>query len=185
MELEINWDNSLSIFHAFTYAELNKNFNVLYEEFEDRCSSVRRCTNNPLLYLIRKNLIPTDEADDPEAEYATLDQQVIQMDMIVKSFNINDVKLENSGARARKDLANIDNAKLCDLAKIAFGKTRLYVHAKPSQHNRDGRQALKLIWSNQLGVHAIDERNTKNYKDIRALAYHREQKKGTIGKTMP
>ena len=74
MELKRNWDNDQSIFHDFTYAKVNKNFNVIYEVLEDCCSPVCGCTNNPISYLIIKNLIPNDEAGDPEAEYFTLDQ---------------------------------------------------------------------------------------------------------------
>ena len=32
------------------------------------------CTNNPISYLMRKILIPKDEADNPEEEYVMLDQ---------------------------------------------------------------------------------------------------------------
>ena len=81
---------------------------------------------------MRKNLIPKDEADDPGAEYVTLDQQIIQRATIVKAANVNNVNLENSGERTREAHANTDNAKLFDLAKNAFGNTRLWFHAKPS-----------------------------------------------------
>ena len=126
---------------------------------------------------MRNNLITKDEADYPEAEYVTLDQQVIQRAAIVKASNFNYVNLEHSGPRAREAHANTDNAKLFDLAKTAFDETRLWVHAKPSQRNRDGRQLLKLIWSNQLDVHALDKRNTKNYKNTCAFACHGDKKR--------
>ena len=125
---------------------------------------------------MRKNLTPKEEEDDPEAEYVMLDQKIIQRDTIVKAANVNDVNLENSGARTTEAHANTDNEKLFALAKTAFGETRLWVHTKPSQRSRNGRQALKLIWSNQLGVHALDKRNTKNYKYIRVLEYNGEKK---------
>ena len=67
------------------------------------------------------------------------------MDTIFKAAYVHDVNLENYGARAREAHDNTDNAKLFDLAKTAFGETSLWVHAKPSQRIRDGRQALKLI----------------------------------------
>ena len=35
MKLERNWDNDQAIFHTFTDAKVNKNFNMLYGEFED------------------------------------------------------------------------------------------------------------------------------------------------------
>ena len=164
MELKSTWDNNQDIFHAFTDAEFNKNFNVLYKEFRDCCSSVRGFTKNPILYLMRKNLIPKDEADDHEEDYITLDLQIIQRAKIVKADNVHDVNLENSGAISTKSHANTDNAKLFDLAKTAFGETSLWVHTKPSHHSRDGHQALKLIYYNHLGVHVIGKRNTKNHK---------------------
>ena len=64
-----------------------------------------------------------------------------------------------------------------DLSKTAFGETRLWVHAKLYQCNRDRRQALKIKWSKQSGVHALDECNTKKHKDICALNYHGENKR--------
>ena len=33
-----------------------------------------------------------------------------------------------------------------------------------------------MIWYNQLGMHVLDETNTKNHEDIRALAYHSNNK---------
>ena len=92
-------------------------------------------------------MTPKDEADDPEDDYVKFDLQIIQRAMIVKAANFYDVNLD-----------------LFELAKTAFGNTSLWVHAKPSQCSRDRHQALKLIWSNQLGVHAIDKRNTNNHK---------------------
>ena len=88
---------------------------------------------------MRKHLILKYEADDPEADYVTLYQQLIQMAMIVKAYNANYVNLEYYGARARESHANTDISKLFELAKTTFGKTRLCVHTKPSQRNRDRR----------------------------------------------
>ena len=99
MELKRNFDNNQAIFYAFTDAKLNHYFNVLYKEFKDCCSYVCGCNNKLISYLMIKNLIPKDEPDDPEAEYVTLDQKVIQRDTIVKSANDNDVNLEKSGSR--------------------------------------------------------------------------------------
>ena len=126
---------------------------------------------------MRKNFIPKDEADNPEEEYATLDQQIIQRATIVKSANVHDVNLENSGARARKAHANTDNSKLFDIDKTTSDETSLWVHAKPSQRSCNGRQALKLIWYIQMGTHALDKPTNKNHKDICALAYHDEKKR--------
>ena len=116
MDLERTWENDQAVFHAFTNAEVNKNFNMLYKDFKYRCSSVRGCTNNPISYLMRKNLIPRDEADDPEEYYVMLDLHIIQRAMIFKSSNVHDVKLKNSGARAREVHVNTDNSKKFDLA---------------------------------------------------------------------
>ena len=126
---------------------------------------------------MRKNLIPKDEADNPEEDYITLDLQIIQRYTIVKSANVHDFNLDSSVARATEAHAKTDNAKLFNLAKTAFYETSVWVHTKPSQRSHDGYQVLKLIWCNQLGVHDLDVCNTKNYKDIRTLAYHREKKR--------
>ena len=177
MDIERTWDNDQAIFHAFTNAKVNNNFNILYEKFNNHCSSICGCTNNPILYLMWNSLIPKDKADDPEAEYVTLYQQFIQRATIAKAANVNDVNLENYRARARKAYANTNNDKCFDLDKTEFGETRLWVHTKLSQRNRNGRQALKLIWSNQFGLYAREELNTRNHKDICALAYHGEKKR--------
>ena len=101
MDIERTWDNDQAIFHAFTDVEVNKNFNVLYKEFDGCYSSVNGCTQNPISYLMRKNLIPKDEADNPEEDYVTLDLQIIQRAKIFKADNVHGVNLENSGARGR------------------------------------------------------------------------------------
>ena len=145
MEPERTWDDNQEIFHAFTDTEVKKNFNVLYKEFEDPCFYVRGCTNKLTSYLMKKNLIPKDEAHDPEENYVTLDLQIIQRAKIVKYANGHDVNLENSGSRAREEHANTYNAKFFDLVKTAFGETSLWVHTKPPHHSRDGHQVLKLI----------------------------------------
>ena len=132
---------------------------------------------------MRNNLTPKYEAEDTEAEYVTLDQQVIQRATIVKADNVNDVKLGYYGARAREYNSNTDNATLFHLARTAFGETRLWVHTKPSQSNPGRRQALKLIWSNQLGVHALGgciPRIIKTFLRLTITA----RIKGTIGKPM-
>ena len=66
---------------------------MLYKEFEYYCSSVCGCTNNIISYFIRKNLIPKYEAENTEEKNVTLDQQITQMDTIVKASNVNDVNL--------------------------------------------------------------------------------------------
>ena len=58
MEIEKTWDNDQAISHTFTGAKVNKNFNVLYEEFEDRCSSVRGVYQQPHIVLDEKDLDP-------------------------------------------------------------------------------------------------------------------------------
>ena len=101
MYLKRTCDNDQAIFRAFNDVKVNKNFNVLYEEFEDCCSSICGCINNPISYLMRNNLIPKDEADNTEKCSITLDLHIIQSAGIVKAANVHDVNLEHSGARAR------------------------------------------------------------------------------------
>ena len=72
IDLERIWDKNQEICHAFTNDEFNKNFNAIYKEFEDPCSSFCECTNNPILYLMRKNLIPKDEINNTEKDYVAL-----------------------------------------------------------------------------------------------------------------
>ena len=72
IDLERIWDKNQEICHAFTNDEFNKNFNAIYKEFEDPCSSFCECSNNPILYLMRKNLIPKDEINNTEKDYVAL-----------------------------------------------------------------------------------------------------------------
>ena len=75
MELKRTWDNVQAIFHALTDVKDNKNVKVIYEEFEDHCSSVFWCN--------KRKLISKDEADDPEEDYVTLYLKIIQRATIV------------------------------------------------------------------------------------------------------
>ena len=47
MKLKSNWDNDQVILHAFTDAEVNKNFNGIYKEFKDHWFSIRGFTKSP------------------------------------------------------------------------------------------------------------------------------------------
>ena len=85
-------------------------------------------------------MIPKDEADNPEVEYFTLDQQVIQMDTIVKSAKFNDVNFEYSGATEKVANAATDNANVLTflrphLARLDCGFTQNRLSATASSTN--------------------------------------------------
>ena len=73
-ELELSWVNSEAGFVPLTEQDIQRNFTLHYEEFLERCNTIRGCNGNPLGYLARQNLIPKPEGNDPEVDYATMDQ---------------------------------------------------------------------------------------------------------------
>ena len=125
-----------------TDAETKKNFSFLYEELVSRLDSVRGLSNNPPSYLVRQEVVPKAEVDDPATAYATLDHQIIQRAQIVKDANVNDDVLEHAGPSKKNMIANADNAILFELLKSVFGETQLWIHTKPTYKDRNGHRAM-------------------------------------------
>ena len=73
--LETNHDNKFYLDSHLPYkdSDVKVEFQAKWEEYEAEMSSVRGSSGIPLSYLLRQHLIPKAEADDPEADYASID----------------------------------------------------------------------------------------------------------------
>ena len=53
------------------------------EGVEEYVCTFRGVNSTPLSYVVKKYLVPTDEADDPSNGYDTIDEEIIARDSIV------------------------------------------------------------------------------------------------------
>ena len=86
--------------------------------------------------------------NNPEAEYAMMNQHIIQCTTIVKSAFVTDADMEDAGAGKKEAQASTNNSKLFDPANIVFSQTSLWVHTKLHSLTYDGHQVLSAIHEN-------------------------------------
>ena len=98
-----------------------------------------------MAYLIRPNIHPLPEADQPEANFDTLDAQLIARKPIVKFARRSDNKSEEGceavGPSWMRPEVNSDNRKFHALLLKAVEYTSMCVHVEPTMATKDGRQA--------------------------------------------
>ena len=176
MQLEESWNNDSQVFEAATDSQVKNKFQEVFDNLIEMLEQVRGCTGIPLAYLVRDRLVPLADANDPANGYSTIDMELIARARIIKKANEGDDNLEEAGPEKRTNTANIDLVKLHTIAKLVFGPTSMWVHAKSAAKVRNGRLELKYIWLNEFGPNAIDARVQKVKKDIAAIAYTGEKK---------
>ena len=152
--LEKNHDNNfyLESFVPYKASDVRIDFVAKWNEFEAETSSIRGSTGIPLSYLLRQTIIPKDEADDDEDEYATIDAQMIQRAQIIKTAYITMTPddLEEAGPTKKTASAKLDNMRLYDLMKKKFCNTTMWAHTKTCARDCDGCRAMIAMHVNSL-----------------------------------
>jgi len=180
-KLEDGWDNSEHTeMLPFTNGELDTDFTEAYDQFIEDLHCVRGSEGVPLDYLARKQLIPSDDADDPPANYTTPDDEMVARARII----MEDLEMGDSTDYHPYDgypsmwteMAKVDNLLLYDLCKKKFGKTQAWSHVQMHKKTRDGRATLKTMWHCYNGANALDQRYDKVKLKLQKLEYHREGK---------
>ena len=140
-------------------------------------SSIRGSSMIPLSYLLRSRLIPKDEIDDDEDDYASIDAQMIQRAQIIKSDSIGmDVKdLEEASPTKKTVTARLDNMLLYDLMKKKWINTTMWAHTKTCARDRDGRRAMITMHVNSLGKNGIENQFSEAQEKIRNIVYNGEK----------
>ena len=176
-KLEKDWDNSTVVFSRVQDSDLKDGgFRKVIEDFDENLKLVRGCKNTLLAYLRRKDLLVKPHATDPETNYVTKDDELIQrMPIVVPAHEgdpIDDLEEGDAAMSTRYAYVNRDNAILFSYAKKVFGKCSIWVHALDAVPTQDGRLALRLLELNMMGQNALDNRDELNNAKIRALRWH-------------
>ena len=116
--------------------------------------------------------------DDPAAEYASLDDEMIsRMPIILAAARADSEILETSPMRNFEPNFKHDNGLVCEYLRNVLGTSVWWVHAKGLQKANNGRQAFRGIHSHIFGKAAMNSRHVINRADIEALHYHGEKNK--------
>ena len=128
-------------------------------------------TQTPLVYLLRDDLIPKDEATGDAKDYSDLDHELIARHLIVHKDHIALDVLDLKKAGTRKKVANVntDNAALFLHLKTCFEGTSWWTHAKSATKNKDGRCAWFALELNLQPMGALHQADINNKTDIQML----------------
>ena len=74
-------------------------------------------------------------------------------------------------------ISNQDNMLLHDILEKIFSKTGVWTHAKCMSKDHDGRRAMRLMKTKQLGTHATEVRYNKAHESIRSYTYCGEKQR--------
>ena len=96
-------------------------------------------------YLIREEINPLPEVDDPPTNYATIEDETIARAPIESAPGI---LTENS---------KVDNKSLWDTLADILRETKAWVHIKSHQRARDGRGAYLSLKDFYLGPNMVNE----------------------------
>ena len=151
--MEGQWVNKewADAFRPLSENDLEKGWKFLREDFHDHTKNVRGAVTNALIpYLMRDRIISLPEDDDNEDEYADFYQQLIARHPIIQAGHVAvaEETLENSGPRKKRPQVNGDNTVLFHILKSVFGETSWWTHARPTENNKDGHLAIRLLSQN-------------------------------------
>ena len=94
----------------------------------------------PLAYVIRPLLLPPAAADDPAADYASLDEEMIsKMPIILAAARADPEILETSPMRNFEPSFKHDNGLVFEYLRNVLGTSVWWIHAKGFQKAKNGR----------------------------------------------
>ena len=176
IEIEGNQDNTLGESH---FAPLTEK--TVYDKgFKSRDDNIKRALEDirgeasgaPPAYIIPPNIHPLPEADEPEANFDTFDEQLIARKPIVKHARRNapEEDCESAGPSWKRLEVNADNCRLHALIVKAIENTSMRVHIEPTMDTKDGRRAHFLLCSNLQTSHEVELKSKENMAKLRSLS---------------
>ena len=169
-------------------AEMPKvNFNDIpktFEELDELLHRTRGPSGGFLSYVVRKTLIPPAEDDDPSTNYTTTDAEmiarapIIDLDEWDEDAAVED--LEESGPfheSFQEDMVPVWYALYA-----MFHKNRVWIHAKATNADKNGRKCYWILHRQLLGKNHVDTMATKAETTLKNLTYEGESKNFTFVK---
>ena len=188
IDIEKNQDNTLgeTYFAPLTDKIVNdKGFKTWDENARRALEEIRgEASGTPLAYLVRRNIHPLPEAQQPGSDFDTLDEQLIARKPIIKHGrrNESDEDCEAAGSAWKRPEVNADNRKLHALIVKAVESTSMLVHIEPTMNTKDGRKAYFLLRSNLMTDHEVELKARDNMNKLRSLSWAKDTNNWTFGR---
>ena len=129
-------------------------------------------TKIPLAYIIRNNVDVPAAAGDPQDNYDTH-----QDEMIARAPH-------QDAAGDPLDVYNYDNRQVWDLISGWTRDTECWVHVKPFQRRRNGREAYLALYNHYLGINTVNNQARTAESKLDKLEYKSEQRRWGLEKYM-
>jgi len=172
-----NWDNEVK---TKEYPKVNqaKEPGKFFEDLETLLSCIRGVTGVPLLQVVRKNLLPKDENEDPhtgkpDSKYLTIDDEMIACGPIIIEDNMELACEEEDWEKDNTfDLAFLqDCKKVWTILSMICQGIYLYVHIKQFRGTIDSRGAWFSLKDFLLGVDQVLRTIRELESTLRGLTY--------------
>ena len=154
-----------------------KGFKSWYDNAKRALEDIRgEASGAALAYIIRPNIHPLPEADEPEANFDTFDEQLVARKPIVKHAQCNapEEDCESSGPSWKRPEVSADNRRLHALIIKAAENTSWQVHIEPTMDTKDGRWAWSLLSRNLQTRHEIELKAKQNMDNLRSLNWTKD-----------
>jgi hypothetical protein len=176
-QMEKSFTNKLDGYAHATFKDLAKTFEMVSEQLEHGRGINGVC----LAYVVRADLIPPYEDDDPPEDYPSLDAKMIAHAPILEDREIGpdqtalEIKaLENSGPFCASFRINM--VTVWNILYEMFGQTPAWLHGQSTKKEKNGRKLFRLLFDHYLGAEHVTHQANKVEARIASLSYKGEQK---------
>ena len=176
-QMEKTFTNKLDGYAQATFKDLAKTFEVVSEQLEHGRGINGVC----LAYVVRADLIPPYEDDDPPEDYPSLDAEMIARAPILEDGEIGPDQtalalqaLEDSGPFCAS--FRIDMVTVWNILYEMFGQTPAWLHGQSTKKEKNGRKLFRLLFDHYLGAEHVTHQANKVEARIASLSYKGEQK---------
>jgi hypothetical protein len=139
----------------------DKNWPRTLEKIKEYLASQYGVTGATLYYVVRPDIAVKPEAEDPDENYETVDQEMT-------------ARAPSTG----KSFVD-DRCKVWDIMSTICGKHSCFVYIKPALRTRNGRDAYMLLFDHFLGPNNVGNKASEADTKLTSTLYNGEKKRFT------
>ena len=145
------------------------------ESIEEYLQQFRGTTGVPLSYVIRREIKPAPDSDDPSSNYPTIEHEMVARAPIIAPGATGDVPtLEANGPFTQSFIT--DRSEVWAKLAVIFGSAECWTYAKIARRSRDGRLCFRSVYNHYLGPNNIDHMASRAERRLRDSTYHAERR---------
>ena len=145
------------------------------EGIEEYLQQFRGTTGVPLSYVIRREIKPAPDSDDPSSNYPTIEHEMVARAPIIAPGATGDVPtLEANGPFTQSFIT--DRSEVWAKLAVIFGSAECWTYAKIARRSRDGRLCFRSVYNHYLGPNNIDHMASRAERKLRDSTYHAERR---------